>query len=154
MTAPLLCRLLAFGCTVLCAGVLPAGCHARPAPRYSINIDCIPDWSLAPLLPPIHFREPTTAGTITTLLLDAHSGTPIRYGRIYLQGTNLASADDSAGRVILHGVPPGRHVLVAQAVGYEVRQDTVSVTHDTGWALVLQLRRRYGGGCTDTSFLH
>src|SRR5512146_2625290 len=137
----LMLRFPAFASVLTVTVLFLIACHQQ---RYAIVTDCFPT---APLLPVIRFREPTTAGRITALLLNAHRGTPISTGYIHLLGSKVIAFSDSTGRATLEGVPVGQQVLESRAVGYDTKHDTLAMEQQAGWALVIQLRGIPIGSC-------
>ena len=141
-------RFPAFTSILVVTVLLQIACHQQ---RYAIVTDCFPT---GPLLPVIRFREPTTAGRVTALLLDAQSGRPIRTGYVHLSGSKVTAFSDSTGRATLEGVPVGQQVLESRAVGYDTRRDTLAMEQQAGWALVIQLRMIQLGSCDATAPTH
>jgi hypothetical protein len=115
--------------------------------RAAVTPDCMA--TPVQVLPSIQFEEPTTPGTITAMLLDAHRGKPIQHGIILIVGSSptLGAMSDSTGRAMLQRVPIGRHVLQSRALGYAIREDTLTVDSTAGRALVVQLRSIGGVMC-------
>jgi TonB family protein len=61
-------------------------------------------------------RASTGTATITGLV---SNGNPLPYVQVHLQGTNLATLTDQAGRYVLQGVAPGTVKLSYSGPGYE-----------------------------------
>lgn len=59
-------------------------------------------------------------GTIT------HEGSPLSYVSVYLEGTKGGTTTDDTGRYELKA-PPGKHVIVAQALGYKTIKKEITL---------------------------
>ena len=98
-------------------------------------------WQDASLAPSVSFAEPVAPRSLVLLVLDAHSGESLRMARAILADARLAPAADSAGRIRITSLVPGRHSLRVVAIGYDESRIPIEVTDSTGLAIVVQLHR-------------
>jgi hypothetical protein len=66
-------------------------------------------------------------GTLRGSVLDYQSGEPLAGASVSVLGTNSQMLTDSVGIFILEDLPPGRHLVVTQSLGYDSRTDSVTV---------------------------
>ena len=130
--------------TSLLAAVLVGACRTppgqAPGPTFGGDKCPRPEWAAAPLQPQLLFDEPGPAGVLTILLLDRHSGEPIP-GVVGLAGTTFRAYADPGGIARLSPVPPGRYLVVAMAISFHSRRDSVVLASNTGRTRVVQLQR-------------
>jgi CarboxypepD_reg-like domain/Carboxypeptidase regulatory-like domain/TonB-dependent Receptor Plug Domain len=69
----------------------------------------------------------SSAGTLKGRVLDYASGNPLAGAVISILGTGLRQVTDSAGTFALDSLPPGRHLVTTEYLGYEQRTDSVTV---------------------------
>lgn len=66
-------------------------------------------------------------GTLVGKVLDYTSRDPLRGAIVSVAGTDASQVSDSAGSFVLDGLPPGRHLVTTQYLGYQTRTDSVTV---------------------------
>ena len=84
-----------------------------------------------------------TGGVLQGFVRDS-SGTPLRYARVRLVASDLASTADSTGCYRIEGIPPGTHAVRAAFVGYrpqEIQNVKISAGKTTLQDLVLTQTR-------------
>ncbi len=69
-------------------------------------------------------------GTIRGTVLDAGSGQPLAGTTVIIEGTTLGTVTDAEGGFVISNITPGRVVITAQYLGYEVFRQTVGVESD------------------------
>ncbi len=69
-------------------------------------------------------EEPKPA-VISGQLIDALTGRPVAGADVFLAGTTIGDACDSAGYYLLPAVPPGNYTLVAAHIGYDTRRQNI-----------------------------
>ena len=69
----------------------------------------------------------SVAGTLRGSVLDYQSGEPLAGASVSVLGTDSRILTDSVGMFILGDLPPGRHLVVTQSLGYDSRTDSVTV---------------------------
>lgn len=75
----------------------------------------------------IVLQRAPAASTVTGLVLDGLTQTPIAGAQVAVQGSTLAAATDSAGRYVLAGIVGPQVTLTATAPGYLPQQTALSV---------------------------
>ena len=98
-------------------------------------------WETAPLAPLLHFTEPVAVGDVVLLVVDGHSGAPLREAVANFDSTARIASADTLGRIRFHRVPPGLLHLRVRRVGYLMRTDSLTLPAAVGLALVVQMRR-------------
>lgn len=66
-------------------------------------------------------------GTLVGHVLDYQTGQPIQGAQIRIVGTESAALTDANGRFAMDDLPPGRHLVVTEGLGFEQRTDSVTV---------------------------
>jgi hypothetical protein len=66
-------------------------------------------------------------GTLAGSVLDYVSGGPLEGAVVSVLGTAARSLTDPEGEFALSGIPPGRHLVVTEFLGYEQRTDSVTI---------------------------
>jgi hypothetical protein len=66
-------------------------------------------------------------GTLIGEVVDYLSRAPLVGASVAVLGTSSQVLTDSVGRFVLGGLPPGRHLVVTQSLGYDSRTDSVTV---------------------------
>ena len=66
-------------------------------------------------------------GTLQGKVVDYQNGTPLVGASVSVLGTRSQALTDSVGMFILGDLPPGRHLVVTQSLGYDSRTDSVTV---------------------------
>ena len=112
----------------------------RAAPRPSTAMH--PTWDGLPLAPALQFAEPVGPGDLVMLLVDAHTGEPLRNGVVSFDSTSTVSPTDSLGRIRFRHVNPGTQHLLIRCPGYFLRRDSILMPSSAGLALLIQMRRR------------
>jgi iron complex outermembrane recepter protein len=69
-----------------------------------------------------------TGGSITGFVANAGTGNLLGGARVEIPTLRMSALTDSTGRYILHGIPPGRHEIVASYTGLDSESTTVTVT--------------------------
>lgn len=64
--------------------------------------------------------------TISGTVMDHATRAPLQAARVRLLGTGHDMLADSAGRFVFTGVPPGRHVIRTELLGYASRTDSLT----------------------------
>jgi len=59
----------------------------------------------------------------------ALNGEHIPFANVFIEGTTTGTTTDETGHYMLIDLPEGKHILVAQSVGYMTARDTVTVVH-------------------------
>ncbi len=76
-------------------------------------------------------RTGAAQATIIVATVQDSTGAPIFPCRIEVIGTQITQLGDSLGRVVLHGVPPGPHVLRVGGIGFFQRVVKIDARGDT-----------------------
>lgn len=66
-------------------------------------------------------------GALVGRVLDPASGRPLAGAVVSVLGTGARQVTDSAGTFVLDELPPGRHLVTTEHLGYEPRTDSVTV---------------------------
>lgn len=66
-------------------------------------------------------------GTLVGKVMDYTTREPLGGAVISVLGTDLRRVADATGTFILEGLPPGRHLVATEYLGYESRTDSVTV---------------------------
>lgn len=66
-------------------------------------------------------------GTLVGRVLDYQTGQPVSGAEINVVGSESKVLTDADGKFILDDLPPGRHLVVTEGLGYETRTDSVTV---------------------------
>lgn len=69
----------------------------------------------------------SSEGTLTGTVLDHGTGAPVGQATVSVLGTASRTLTDSLGRFVLDDLPPGRHLVVTEHVGFEQRVDSVTI---------------------------
>jgi len=60
--------------------------------------------------------------TFKAFLKDEDTKEPLMYANVVLENSNLGSATDTTGFVVVHNIPDGKHTLLFSYVGYHTKQ--------------------------------
>ncbi len=66
-------------------------------------------------------------GSLVGQVLDYQTGAPLNGAVVSVLGTDLSQITDSKGSFVLDGLPPGRHLITTEYLGYGQRTDSVTV---------------------------
>jgi len=66
-------------------------------------------------------------GTLAGYVRDYISGEPVAGAAVEVMGTSSSTLTDGTGRFILDDLPPGRHLVTTEHIGYEERTDSVTI---------------------------
>ena len=66
-------------------------------------------------------------GTLVGKVMDYTSREPLGGALVSVIGTPVRQVTDEEGNFVLDGIPPGRHLVSTQYLGYEARTDSVTV---------------------------
>lgn len=66
-------------------------------------------------------------GTLVGRVMDYVSGAPLVGAEVSVLGTGARQLTDSRGEFVLDELPPGRHLVATEFLGYEQRTDSVTV---------------------------
>lgn len=66
-------------------------------------------------------------GTLVGYVRDYISGEPVTGAEVSVMGTESSTLSDATGRFLLDDLPPGRHLVTTDHIGYEERTDSVTV---------------------------
>lgn len=80
------------------------------------------------------------AFTIEGYITDRHSGEPVEFASVAIEGTNAATMTDDNGYFILKTDSGGRHTVKVSMIGYENYETPVDLTGDTPVKLTIRLR--------------
>ncbi len=118
--------------------VLLAACGrvGPPAPAPT------PVWDAAPLAPTLQFSESVATGDVVLLLVDAHTGAPLRSAVVSFDSTSRIASSDSLGRIRFRRVNPGPQRLLVRCPGYYLRHESITMPSAAGLALLIQMQRR------------
>jgi iron complex outermembrane recepter protein len=75
--------------------------------------------SISSLFPNPKETRPPTDANIYGHVVDALTGEHIPFVNLLIKGTRIGTITDASGHYILTNLPPGRHILVAQSMGFE-----------------------------------
>ncbi len=115
---------------------LAFACYRAPRTRASPPI-----WETAPLAPRLQCTEPIAVGDVVLLVVDGHSGAPLRDAVANFDSTPRIASADTLGRIRFRRVPPGLLHLRVRRVGYFMRTDSLTLPTAVGLAIVVQMRR-------------
>jgi len=101
-----------------------------------------PAWDAVPLAPTLQFTESIGAGDVVLVILDAHTGAPLRNAVVSFDSTSRISGADTLGRIRFRRVSPGPQRLLVRCPGYYLQRDTITMPSAAGLALLIQMRRR------------
>ena len=92
------------------------------------------------LLLPINLILAGTTGKITGKVNDKKTGESLPFVNIVIVGTNFGAATDIDGNYVILNIPPGKHNVKAQYIGYQpVIVENVSVSIDLTTAVNFEL---------------
>lgn len=83
--------------------------------------------------------ELTEPAQLRGRVVDYESSAPVDGAQVTVEGTDRAAVTDSSGAFALPGVPPGRHVLVTERLGFQTRRDTLTIRGGERLALEIHL---------------
>lgn len=66
-------------------------------------------------------------GTLAGYVRDFVSGEPVTGAQVSVLGTSSSVLTDQAGRFFMDDLPPGRHLVTTDHLGYEARTDSVTI---------------------------
>lgn len=66
-------------------------------------------------------------GTLVGRVIDYQSGQPVNGAVIAVVGTDSKVLSDAEGKFVMDDLPPGRHLVVTEGLGYETRTDSVTI---------------------------
>ena len=66
-------------------------------------------------------------GILRGRVVDYASGDPLANASVSVLGTGLHQLTDSLGLFTIDSLPPGRHLVTTEALGYDQRTDSVTV---------------------------
>lgn len=69
----------------------------------------------------------SSEGTLTGRVVDYVSGNPVEGALVSVLGTDSEALTDSVGHFIMDDLPPGRHLVVTEGLGYAQRTDSVTI---------------------------
>jgi len=78
--------------------------------------------------------------TVVVATVRDTTGAPVLPCRIEVVGSHISAVGDSQGRVVLRGIPPGRHGLRVRGIGFFVRVVAIEARGDTLWLPPVVLR--------------
>jgi hypothetical protein len=81
-------------------------------------------------------------GSVSGEVRDAETGAAIAQANVVLEGTQLGTSSDPAGRYILRRLPSGEATLVVSFVGYEPVRRSISLEPGAQLQVDFELRRR------------
>ena len=87
-----------------------------------------PSAMLAVLLAVAPAAVAAQTGTITGRIADAQSSRPLIDAQVTIPGTGLGVLSNANGRYLLLNVPAGQHTVRVDLIGYEMSEQTVSVS--------------------------
>ena len=74
------------------------------------------------------------AQSVTGVVRDQATGTPVEAAQVFLEGLNLGGLTQASGQFLILNVPVGTHTLTVQSLGY--RAESVTVTVAAGQTVV------------------
>ncbi len=89
---------------------------------------------------PTENRPPTDAN-IFGHVIDAENGEHIPFANIIIKGFRIGGITDASGHYILSNLPPGKHILVAQSMGYAKKEVEFEAIHDKNVEVDIILER-------------
>ena len=96
----------------------------------------------APLNPALAFSEMLPPRTVALLVLDAHSGAPLRDAIVTIQPERrFGVMTDSLGRARLRNVPAGRYAVLVRHLGHHFWTDSLALSDSAAMVVLVQLRR-------------
>lgn len=66
-------------------------------------------------------------GTLTGTVIEHGTGQPVAGASVSVLGTDSRSVTDEQGRFLLDDLPPGRHLVATEYIGFDQRVDSVTV---------------------------
>ena len=84
--------------------------------------------------------ETSFSGTVTGIVVDAETGSPISYAYLHLENINRTATTDREGRFELRNVPEGSYTIQIHRIGYVTQSQTIRVERDEETRLSFQMR--------------
>lgn len=79
------------------------------------------------IIPSLHGQR--TDANVFGDVRSVSNGEHIPFANVFIEGTTMGTTTDETGHYMLIDLPEGKHILVAQSVGYMTARDTVTVVH-------------------------
>jgi hypothetical protein len=130
------CYLISMKLPIFALSSLAMGTACARTPRTA----AIPPCESPPLAPRLQFAEPIAPGDVALLVLDGHSGAPLRETVATFDSTSLVANGDSLGRIRFHRVAAGLLRLRIRRVNFVMYRDSITLRDGTGLALVVQMQ--------------
>ena len=87
------------------------------------------------------FTEIFSQGTDANIFGDVVSeGEHLPFCNVYIKGTNYGTVTDHTGHYMLTNLPPGKHILVAQMLGYITNEQEITVEYDRSIEVNFELK--------------
>jgi len=83
--------------------------------------------------------ELTEPAQLRGRVVEYDSSSPVDGALVKVEGTDRAAVTDTSGAFAMPGVPPGRHVLVTERLGFQTRKDTLTIHGGERLALEIHL---------------
>ncbi|RMH65217.1 MAG: PEGA domain-containing protein [Calditrichaeota bacterium] len=101
---------------------------------------------------PFTVQAQNTTHAISGYVYDAQTHQPLEYTNVYIDSLPIGSATLRNGSFVVRGVPPGRHTLVVNRIGYREYRKKVTVSGDvTGLRIALRPGVLQGDAVTVTA---
>jgi hypothetical protein len=91
------------------------------------------------IAPHLNLDEPGLPGTLTALILDGHTGAPVRSAALMIPTLKLRANTDSLGVARFSSLPSGRYDIRVFGIGFKAVQDSAILTSGAGRLRVYQL---------------
>ncbi len=92
--------------------------------RQSANVT-IAIFLILIILTPITLQA--AKGTITGVVRDSKTKEPLPGANVYIEGTAIGAASNVEGKFYISNVPPGKHTLIVNYIGYKQKKVTVEL---------------------------
>ncbi|NIP59203.1 MAG: carboxypeptidase-like regulatory domain-containing protein, partial [Gemmatimonadetes bacterium] len=83
--------------------------------------------------------ELTEPAQLRGRVVEYDSSSPVDGAVVMVEGTDRSAVTDTSGAFAMPGVPPGRHVLVTERLGFQTRRDTLTIRGGERIALEIHL---------------
>jgi len=87
-------------------------------------------------------QRPVTDANIFGHVLDAETGEHVPFVYLIIKGTRIGTITDASGHYFLTNLPPGRHTLVVQSLGFETAEVSFEIREKQSLEVDVQVNRK------------